>query len=656
MLPMAVWQALFYASLPVAVFLALRDPIWSAAIAAYLYFAIPPIEFNAASAPYQAAFWAIAVAGSIRYAGLMRTSAREQLLTRGVAAAKAAVAAIHADLSEGIVSATQRAFLQAEGADAEAGRARGLRSPVRAELLSAATGVAEARATELVDSSAPREISIAVRRAVLSTIRHGLELGDREALRIAENAGRATKGNLRSALEERVPAIVRAGVEEKVEPNARDEINRVMDESDRDPSRSPSVGVLGAPLPRGPLTGLLSNPGLYLHILFTLLTYFGAQNAQFSVYKAMGKYETCVLLFIPIIAIICAVRDARHVRIFVGAWMFGTMHLALNAVTWWLQNGGRADNPGGQGGESNFLAGIIVTVAPVTFGMIVNSRTWLQRGLSTGLAAIFTLGVLASGSRAGMIAFVAGSGYWFMHTNRKGFALGGVMVAGACFLYVAPSDFWERMGTILAEKDRNPWVQAQVEESKHERQVLWALAIDIYKENPWMGIGPGQYNYVSAERTEFTDPYEGRRGLQTHNTWLQLLSEYGTLGTGVWVLAFFLGGACYMFGRRRLRKKPGLEWLAAVCLGLEAGTLGNAIACVFNSFQWYDYHYWHFVFAPVVYQVAKETAEREDWLAPIDTSEPHPPPRYGPPAQGGLDLGAIDLSSAAPIRGSPRSA
>jgi hypothetical protein len=49
-------------------------------------------------------------------------------------------------------------------------------------------------------------------------------------------------------------------------------------------------------------------------------------------------------------------------------------------------------------------------------------------------------------------------------------------------------------------------------------------------------------------------------------------------------------------------------------------------------------------------EIAKKTAERLEWLKPKDAVELRPPPRYGPPQKDGLDLGAIDVSSAAPIR------
>jgi O-antigen ligase len=368
----------------------------------------------------------------------------------------------------------------------------------------------------------------------------------------------------------------------------------------------------------------------------------------------MTKFDTEQLLLIPMIAIICCVRDFRHMRLFILAWMLGATHLSMNAVTYWIHNGGRADDVGGQGGESNFLGAVIATVAPVALGMILNEKKRLWQLIGCGFAGVFTLGILASGSRAALIAFVAQSGYWLLHTNKKGIAAGTAMLGAAAFLTVAPESFWERMATIMGPKDRNPWVTVKEEDSKHEREVLWALAIDIYKDHPLTGIGPGQYNFVSAEQTDFVDAYNLVRGLQTHNTWLQLAAEFGTVGIVVWGGGWGLAFLCYLLARRRLKNYPGWEWMRAMCLGLEAGALGSAICCTFNSYQWYDYQYWQFVLGPLVYQIAKETAERIEWMKPMQLETARPPPRYGPPMADGLDIEHIDLSNAAPTRLSGR--
>jgi O-antigen ligase len=633
--PLKVWLALFLVALAVGLYKGLRDPIWCAMGAAYLYFAIPDREFNAGQLPYQVTFWALGVLmAALLYRGYFRTTARRELEEAALGSVRAAIDGVRSDLKTAILDASMLAVLPGD-------------------VRSAAMRAVEEKALDLVDRTAPRPIGRAMRRAAQAILTAACDQGEAEALKVRDHARGATKGNVRAALEARVPPIVDEALDKAVASSVTSRLEEEIDVHAKRTAReggpsTASLGPLGIPLYRGPLLGVLSNPGLMMFIAFMVLTYIGAENAEFDSNKAMAKFDLEQLLLIPMIAIICCVRDPRHVRLFCAAWCAGVVHLCLNAITYWFHNGGRADDVGGQGGESNFLGAIIMTVCPIAYGMMLNEKTRFWRLVGIGLVGIFVLGVLASGSRAALIALLGSGGYWLFHTNRKGVAVGLAVIGVAGFLAVAPDSFWDRMGTIVGPKDQNPWVKLEEEPSKHEREVLWELAIDIWKSHPLMGIGPGQYNFVSAEQTEFVDAYQGVRGLQTHNTWLQMAAEYGALGTAVWGGAFFLSMFCYGLARKRIGKYKGWEWFASMCLGLEAGSLGSAIACTFNSFQWYDYHYWHFVLGPVVYQIAKETSERLEWMKPIETSEPRPPPRYGPPEED-VAVEDIDLSNAAPV-------
>jgi O-antigen ligase len=634
-LPLKLWLALFVIALPVALYKGLRDPVWCAVAAAYLYFAIPYREFNAGELPYQVAFWALGVLmAALLYRRYFRNSAAKEIETVAVSAVTNAIESIRGDLKNAVIEA-------------------GMGSPLPGEVRAQAIGSVETRALQAVDRQAPRPISRAMRRAAHAIMYAAADAGEGECLKVLDRSRGATKGNVRAALDARVPPIVDEALDKTMRPTILDGIKQETEAHETKIAKeggptTASLGPMGIPLFRGPLLALLSNPGLLLFVAFMVLTYVGAENAEFDVNKAMGKFETEQLLLIPMIAIICCIRDPRHVRLFVFGWCAGVAHICMNAITYWLHNGGRADDVGGQGGESNFLGAIIMTVCPIAFGMVLNEKTRFMRLVGMGLSGIFVLGVLACGSRAALVALLGCGAYWLFHTNRKGIAAGVAVLGAAGFLAVAPDSFWERMGTIIGPMDQNPWVKLEDEPSKHEREVLWALAIDIWKAHPLMGIGPGQYNYVSAEQTDFVDAYQGARGLQTHNMWLQMLAEYGTLGTAVWAGAFFLSMLCYALARRRMKNYPGWAWFSSMCLGLEAGALGSAIACTFNSFQWYDYHYWHFVLGPVVYQVAKEAAERLEWMKPVDLTEARPPPRYGPPEED-IDVEDIDLSSAAPL-------
>jgi len=292
---------------------------------------------------------------------------------------------------------------------------------------------------------------------------------------------------------------------------------------------------------------------------------------------------------------------------------------------------------------------VIVTIAPVAFGLAVNLKNLIPRMISLGFAGIYALGVLASGSRAGLLALIGAMGYWLMFTHRRGIAIGLFFMAAAGFGIAAPLDFWQKMATIVERGDSNPWIEYSIEPSKHERLVLWGLAKKLYSQYPITGVGPMNYPVISAEETTFTDPYQGQRGLQAHNTWLQLLAEYGTIGGLVWGGAFLFSTFCYARARSRMKRYPGYEWFPALCLGLEAGSIASAIVLSFNSFMWYDYVYWHMVSGPLAWEIAKKTSERLEWLKPGQFTEARPPARYGPPKKQGLDLSSVDLSHAAPL-------
>ena len=423
---------------------------------------------------------------------------------------------------------------------------------------------------------------------------------------------------------------------------------------EKDPRADGAKGPLGIPIPNGPLGGLGKNPGFWLHVVFIFLTWYGAENALRDPVVSEARVWVAVLLLIPLIALCFAVRNARHFQLFTLAWMFGTWHLAMNGITFGLQYGGRADSAGGQGGEANFLGAVIVAVAPIAFGMAINMPTFFWRVAGLGCAGCYALGVLASGSRAGLLAMIGSLGYWLMCTHRKLVAVGLACVAASGFLVVAPESFWEKMGTIMGEKDKNPWVQTAVEPSKGERLVLWTLAIEIWEKHPITGIGPLNYPIISAEETDFTDPYKGQRGLQAHSTWLQLLAEYGIIGGIVWAGSYLFALVCFRRARRRMTGYAGYEWFPALCLGFEAGAIASAIVLSFNSFQWYDYIYWHMIFGPLTYEIAKTTAERLDWMKPGEYEMARPPPRYGPPRAGGLDLGSIELVEHSPLSAGSR--
>jgi O-antigen ligase len=607
----------------------LREPIWAAVTACYFYFAIPIREFHAPDLPYQAAFWALAIITCWRYRTLGPKWAQDDIERTAMRVGHEAVDAVRGNLRETIFT------------EAITG------TPTR-ELATAGVSAVEPEAFHVIAETAPKPIAPFVKQAVHSRIQAAALDAEVEAGEVLELAGRSAKGNLRVALERRAGVLLDKALDrEPVAGAIHNEIDRGIKEFDQQHAqlrKLHELGPLGYPLNRGPLAGILTNAGLWAQMVFIGLTFIGAQHAKYEYWPAMMRFENAYLLLLPMIAIICGVRTARHFKLFTWAWMLGVLHLSYNGITLWISYGGRADMIGGQGGEANFLGCIATFVAPIAFSMFVAERNRIIRLAGLGMAGAYFLGILACGSRGALMAVIGAMGYWMIHTSRKGIAAGVVALAAASFIAVAPESFWDRMGTIFAPKDTNPWIQAEVELSKKERLILWDLAIEVFKDNPWMGIGPQQYVYESAERTLIRDAYQSRRGMMTHNSWLQIAAEYGGVGLFVWGGAFAMSIFYYRRARLKMAKRPGWEWFGAYCLGLEAGSLGCGVAITFASFQWHDYLYWHFIYGPLVFQIAQDTAEQLDWHLPSELAMKRPPPRYGPPRQvGKVDVEAIDI-------------
>jgi len=97
------------------------------------------------------------------------------------------------------------------------------------------------------------------------------------------------------------------------------------------------------------------------------------------------------------------------------------------------------------------------------------------------------------------------------------------------------------------------------EKSTNYRLELWSSAIEILKDNPFIGVGIGNYKvnsleYVKSMLKDYTIPFH------THNDFLQIFSETGILGGLFYFFFFILPFLYFIFFRKKII--PGNEKLA----------------------------------------------------------------------------------------------
>ncbi|HZX31584.1 MAG TPA: Wzy polymerase domain-containing protein [Rhodocyclaceae bacterium] len=223
--------------------------------------------------------------------------------------------------------------------------------------------------------------------------------------------------------------------------------------------------------------------------------------------------------------------------------------------------------PGGLRGNlaqpNNFADYLWVGVASVIYlrgrGLLGNASAVL------GLSILLPFGVL-SGSRSIWLygaALMAMSLVWTWKASDlpaktlRNWSI-GVLVGSVLFqvLFNETKDLWNVVtsGTRMAEQSYDPI-----------RVVLWRMAVDGFLENPWLGVGFGQYTRYFHLHVFNVMPFH-LPGLpeNAHNILLQLLVEMG-MAAGALLLVF---SARWALGIVRTHLTPQIWWVGAVAMVL----------------------------------------------------------------------------------------
>lgn len=249
---------------------------------------------------------------------------------------------------------------------------------------------------------------------------------------------------------------------------------------------------------------------------------------------------------------------------------------------------------------ANATAGFLLLPVFLVLGRLVHDRRSLPWSV---LAYVLLVGLLATLSRGGTVAFVAGvvvlavasglrgvaTGTWPVFAGaavavlgilpglpdrlppRPGLA-GAAVAAGAAVVVVAQRRGAATVAALLAAAAVAVGVghglggdvtSTRLTSASPDRVDGWGAAIDVFTARPVLGAGPGNatYAYVDGEGAGFTTRF-------VHNEYLQLLAETGMAGVAVAVAGLALTlrrlatGSC----RRTAGGAGALAGLAAFCV------------------------------------------------------------------------------------------
>ena len=245
---------------------------------------------------------------------------------------------------------------------------------------------------------------------------------------------------------------------------------------------------------------------------------------SFDVDRTVAYASTVIQLFLlaGIVWHLCR-TDAERLQVF-QAYVVGACGAIVSAL-WNMVSGNEAvfGRYSATGTDPNDFALMIVLAVPMAWEIASRGRSRIA-ALNFFYLPIAVVAVIISGSRGGAIALAVALlvvPLGFKHLTRRRrrtlYAIVSVGIASIPFL-------WAQLSTFVSQNlDRlRSTASDAVSGSLNVRDVIWAVAADIFGDNPVLGVGGGAF--VSALESE-----SGMAEL-AHNTLLSVAVELGIVG------------------------------------------------------------------------------------------------------------------------------
>ena len=300
------------------------------------------------------------------------------------------------------------------------------------------------------------------------------------------------------------------------------------------------------------------------------LSSFSAIYAR-QAFNTTADFSKVILIYLLIENTVTTEKRLRTVllTLLIGGMIpaFGTINNYLHGI---LKEGTRAAWKGIFGNPNEDAYALLILI-PIAAGIAGISR-WHVRVALWGMIGVYLLAIFLTFSRGGLLGLFAVLG--LMGWKQKSFAIRAGMMAVLVGGIVVGGMFWTR---------KDGFKDLKEDTTVRQRFATYEAGALMFAANPLLGVGPG----CSLVAYPLYVPRDAHCGCQDqlviHNSFIQVLSELGSLGFIPWMV--FLGAA--MVQVRKLEKGRLAPY--ATCLEIAlVGFLACSMAGGF-AYTWWPY-------------------------------------------------------------------
>jgi len=246
-----------------------------------------------------------------------------------------------------------------------------------------------------------------------------------------------------------------------------------------------------------------------------------------------------LLCLVAVFLIYDSFRSWKEIQIALQAYVVGLYAVFIQIFITYLQGRPQLSDGryGAEGIHPNHAAVMLGSGLAVAWLLAVGEKPlnkfWRIFNFSYVLVALY--GVMLTGSRGGFIACVPSLIVIAIHLFRKpGSAIitAGIILAALPGLLANPSvqKNIERIGSISESASADGFTG---------RGDRWKAAIEIFKDNPIIGVGAGGYRPATRDYGTYAIHSETGEPLGAHSSYLQFASELGIVGLSIFVGLLF---------------------------------------------------------------------------------------------------------------------
>lgn len=287
--------------------------------------------------------------------------------------------------------------------------------------------------------------------------------------------------------------------------------------------------------------------------------------------------------FLQAIALVMAFSSLKNLRLLHNLWCFIYFFMALFTIK---------NAPYGAG---DFTTDPNDACLALGMGIPFAYYSVFQRGLGKKyrsfcllIIALLLFGIIATGSRGGFLGLVTGLlAIWWMSSVRIKVLLYSILASaliGSILLSYIPEDYVDDMKTISDTED----------DTRVERLRTWEIAWVMFKDNPIIGVGAGNFSNTShlyqRQTSWWTGAEKSLSGRSAHSLHFQVLSELGLTGTLIYCFIMFILPLRLLKISNRLDCKSDKEYqIKLFCQALIASMGVYVIAGTFISVAYYPH-------------------------------------------------------------------